>query len=163
MNSVKMSDVSYPQSWYPLCRSADLRRGQVIRQQALGIPLAVLRTTQNRVTALHALCSHMGADLSRGCVVGERLQCPLHHWEYGVNGVCEHIPRQDQIPIRARQVTFPCEEHYGLVFAFIGGEPVFAFPRFASTSSSLGGETMHSRPSITDIEAAPSCARRQLV
>src|SRR5689334_22808307 len=113
----------FPASWYPLCRSSDLKRGQVIKCNAFGLQLAVFRTSSGKVGALRALCAHMGADLSRGRVVGERLQCPLHEWEYGREGICEHIPATSRIPARARMGAMVCEEHYGIVFGFLGDKP----------------------------------------
>ena len=128
---------AFPASWYPLCRSAELAPGRVIRREAFGVPLAVFRTTRRTVAALQAECSHMGADLARGRVVGERLQCPLHHWEYGPGGACAYIPATGSIPARARQAALPCQEHYGLVFAFLGGPPAFEFPAFEATDPTL--------------------------
>jgi aminopyrrolnitrin oxygenase len=120
----------FPKSWYPLCRSADVRRGRVIRQTAFGVPLAIYRTRAGRVGVLNATCAHMGADLSRGRVVGEHLQCPLHEWEYGADGRCEHIPASAEIPGRAWQAHLRTQERYGLIFAFLGGEPTFPLPGF---------------------------------
>jgi len=122
--------LSFPKSWYPLCLSSDVKRGRVIRQAAFGVPLAIYRTQSGRVGAMNAACIHMGADLSRGRVVGERLQCPLHHWEYNASGMCEHIPAESAVPARARQTSLICEERYGVVFAFLGGEPTFPVPYF---------------------------------
>ena len=62
---------SFPASWYPLCRSSELKRRQVLGLEAFGFDLAVFRTASGKVVALQAQCVHMGADLSRGRVVGE--------------------------------------------------------------------------------------------
>ena len=150
---------SYPRSWYPLCRSGDLRRGHVIRRQALGQSLAIFRTAQNQVAALAARCPHMGADLARGAVVGERLRCPLHQWEYNRAGVCERIPDQAAIPAQARTPALVCEERYGIVFAFFGGCPAFAFPAFAAQRATGGSPNepltglVHSTPSVTTVRS----------
>ncbi len=128
---------AFPTSWYPLCRSSELKPRQVLKRQAFGIPLAVFRAQSGRVAAVHAQCVHMGADLSRGRVVGERLQCPLHEWEYGAQGRCEYIPATDDIPGRARQAALVCREQYGLVFAFLGGVPTFDFPHFEQSNQDL--------------------------
>jgi len=129
----------FPKSWYPLCRSSDIRSGKVIRQVAFGTALAIYRTQSGKAAVMTAVCCHMGADLSRGTAVGENLQCPLHHWEFGSDGVCERIPAGVPIPERARQVSLVTREQYGLVFAFLGEEPEFpipAFPEFAETKIS---------------------------
>jgi nitrite reductase/ring-hydroxylating ferredoxin subunit len=127
----------FPRSWYPLCRSAELKAGQVIRREAFDAPLAVFRTASGRAGAMHAQCAHMGADLARGDVQGERLRCPLHHWEYSAGGSCARIPGATAIPARARQTSLICEEHYGLVFAFLDGQPAFEFPRFEASDHDL--------------------------
>lgn len=128
---------SFPASWYPLCRSSEIKRGRVLKREAFGVPLAVFRTQSGKVSAVHAQCIHMGADLSRGLVIGERLQCPLHEWQFGAEGRCEHIPATDQIPGRARQAALVCREQYGLVFAFLGGAPSFELPLFEESDHSL--------------------------
>jgi phenylpropionate dioxygenase-like ring-hydroxylating dioxygenase large terminal subunit len=120
----------FPRSWYPLCRSSDIKSGKVLRQVAFGVPLAIYRTQTGKAVAMTAVCCHMGADLSRGIVLGENLQCPLHHWEFGPKGICENIPAGASIPDRARQVSLNTQERYGLVFVFLGGEPDFSIPAF---------------------------------
>ena len=140
-----MTETTFPRSWYPLCCSADLRRGQVIRREAFGLPLAIYRAASGQVGAMHAECAHMGADLSKGAVVGENLQCPLHHWEYNYCGECARIPAYGPPPARARQTAFTCAEHYGLVYACLGDEPPFPFPHFQDEDPAL-----YSRASVMD-------------
>jgi len=77
-----------------------------------------------------AHCSHMGADLGCGTVAGESIQCPFHHWKYGVDGVCRHIPGTNSIPAFARQASYPVEERHGYVFFFNGPEALFPLPFF---------------------------------
>ena len=77
-----------------------------------------------------AHCSHMGADLGCGNVVGESIQCPFHNWKYGADGVCNHIPGTGSIPAFARQTLYPVEERHGYVFFFNGTAPLFPLPFF---------------------------------
>ncbi len=139
---------SFPKSWYPLCRSADLQRGQILLVQALGISLTVFRTQQGRVGALSAVCCHMGANLSRGRVVGEHVQCPLHEWEFDAAGACQRIPATDSPTERAHQLALQTKEQYGLVFAFWGGQPTFDLPRFQELD-----EIMFSHAFVTPFDA----------
>jgi len=104
---------------------------------AFGDSWAGFRTESGRVGAVRAECAHMGADLSRGQVAGERLQCPLHEWEYSSSGVCEHIPAVAAIPARARQFSLVCKEQYGLIFGFLGGRPIFDFPLFENSDHDI--------------------------
>jgi phenylpropionate dioxygenase-like ring-hydroxylating dioxygenase large terminal subunit len=137
-----------PEAWYPLCRAADLKPGQVLSISIGGEPYAVWRSASGKVSALTATCCHVGADLARGKVVGEQLQCPLHHWRYGAQGVCGYIPGGATIPARARQRSLPCCEAYGLVFAFLGDRPTFEMPHFAGES-----DPVWSRAAVVDVAA----------
>lgn len=88
-------------------------------------------------------CSHMGAELSRGCVRGGRIVCPLHGWEYGHDGTCTHIPCAREIPALARQQAFPVEVRCGHVFFFNRAEVGFPMPFFDGVSV---GELLAARP-----------------
>jgi nitrite reductase/ring-hydroxylating ferredoxin subunit len=120
---------AYPASWYLFCRSRDLRR-QPLSRDMLGRRIVAYRTASGRVVVLDGRCSHLGADLGRGCVVGESIRCPFHHWEYGPDGRCTHIPHRSAIPDFARQMCYPAEERHGYVFFFNGREPLFPLPFF---------------------------------
>lgn len=42
--------------------------------------IAVFRTRDNQVFALHNLCPHQGGMLAEGIVHGHKVTCPLHNW-----------------------------------------------------------------------------------
>src|SRR5580765_221167 len=87
---------AYPASWYLFCRSDDLEKPYAKR--ILGRQLVGFRTQRGKVVVIAAHCSHMGADLGCGTVVGESIQCPFHNWKYGADGICNHIPGTNAIP-----------------------------------------------------------------
>jgi nitrite reductase/ring-hydroxylating ferredoxin subunit len=120
---------TYPVSWYLFGAARQLRGGPVSREM-LGRRLVAFRTASGRVAVLDGQCSHFGADLGRGCVVGESLRCPFHHWEYGVDGRCTRIPATPNVPAHARQTSYPAVERHGFVFFFNGPEPLFPLPFF---------------------------------
>lgn len=127
MNDKKLA---FPKAWYPLALSSALKRGKVLRQVAFGAPLVLYRSQKGQVGAMTSSCIHMGADLSRGIVSGERLQCPMHGWEFNSQGICEHIPLATEIPGKARQTALCTEERNGIIFGFLGGEPDVPLPDF---------------------------------
>lgn len=124
----------YPISWYLFAPSTALRRGPLARD-IFGRRLVAFRTASGRLAVLNARCSHLGADLGRGCVAGESLRCSFHHWEYGIDGRCTRIPVTADIPPTARQASYPVVERHGFVFVFNGSEPLFELPFFAGINA----------------------------
>jgi nitrite reductase/ring-hydroxylating ferredoxin subunit len=126
---------TWPASWYLFGESRELRQGPVSRH-LLGRQLVAFRTESGRLAVMDAQCSHLGADLGFGEVIGETIRCPFHHWHYGCDGVCTSIPSQarGQVPPPfARQRTYPVVERHGYVFFFNSHgdrEPLFPLPFF---------------------------------
>jgi phenylpropionate dioxygenase-like ring-hydroxylating dioxygenase large terminal subunit len=139
---------AHPVSWYYFCRSRELGRKPLARD-LLGRRLVAYRATDREIVLLDARCSHLGADLGQGCVIGDRLQCPFHHWEYGPDGRCARIPAQDQIPGTARQTSYPVVERHGFVFFFSAAEPLFPLPFFEDHAAD---EFVPARPFATYLE-----------
>jgi phenylpropionate dioxygenase-like ring-hydroxylating dioxygenase large terminal subunit len=52
----------------------------------------VLVTLGQRLVALWDRCPHRLVPLSQGAVVGDRLQCRYHGYEFDADGACRHIP-----------------------------------------------------------------------
>jgi phenylpropionate dioxygenase-like ring-hydroxylating dioxygenase large terminal subunit len=103
----------------------------------LGRRLVAYRTASGRAVVMDGHCSHLGADLGRGCVIGDRIQCPFHHWEYDADGRCRHIPVTEAIPSTARQTVYPAVERHGTVFFFSATQPLFPLPFFAGADPAL--------------------------
>ena len=67
-------------NWLDVGALADIpRRGARVVASREG-PIAIFRTTDDRVFALHDKCPHRGGPLSQGIVHGEFVTCPLHGW-----------------------------------------------------------------------------------
>src|SRR5215471_9225278 len=108
---------AFPVSWYFFGAVVELKPGPVTRE-LFGQRLVAFRTESGKVAVLDARCSHLGTDLGRGCVVGEAIRCPYHHWEFGTDGRCTHIPASAEIPAFARQRVFPVAQRLGYFFVF---------------------------------------------
>ncbi len=124
----KQGEGGYDQSWYPIMLSSQLDKGQVVSREFLSGRIIVYRGENGKATVQSAYCAHFGADLAAGTVVGNDIQCPFHHWQYGLDGVCTKIPTGDPIPKAARQFVFPTEEKLGVIWAFNGEEPLYELP-----------------------------------
>lgn len=59
-----------------------LRGARVV--SGLGPDVAVFRTGEGEVFALHDRCPHKGGPLSQGIVHGRSVTCPLHNWVIGL-------------------------------------------------------------------------------
>jgi nitrite reductase/ring-hydroxylating ferredoxin subunit len=120
---------AYPATWYLFGRSRELGHGPVSRRM-LGRLLVAYRTASGQFVVMEGRCAHLGADLGNARIIGEALQCPYHHWEYGPDGCCIRIPSQNRIPTSARLRSYPVLERHGYVFFFNGPQPQFPLPFF---------------------------------
>jgi phenylpropionate dioxygenase-like ring-hydroxylating dioxygenase large terminal subunit len=125
-----------PNSWYYVGHMDEIGRKPLRFELPNGQAFVAFRTASGRLGVLAARCCHMNADLARGCVVGERIACPLHGWEYATDGRCERIPVSANIPAFARQKSFPVEEIGGHVFLFNQVEARFPLPFFDNLAPS---------------------------
>jgi nitrite reductase (NADH) small subunit len=67
--------------WKRLCVLADIpRQGSRVVSSPVG-RLAVFRTGDDAVYALHDRCPHKGGPLSQGLVHGNTVTCPMHGWK----------------------------------------------------------------------------------
>jgi len=119
-------------SWYALLPSRKLKRGMAQSVTLLDRKIALYRGENGQVRALDARCPHLGTDLGQGCVVGNELQCAFHHWKFGDDGKCSHIPYMEDIPKSAKTFSYPCQEKYGFIWIFNGENPTFDIPFFES-------------------------------
>ena len=115
--------------WHPIAFAEELA-GDPRRVRLLGEDLVAWRDSKGRPHVLRDLCIHRGTALSLGRVVGDRLMCPYHGWQYGSDGVCKAIPQLEdptRVPGKARVDAFRCEERLGLLWVAMD-EPRWDLP-----------------------------------
>ena len=116
----------YINFWYPICTSEELKADEPVPAQVLGLPFVAFRDTDNQPHVLANTCVHRGGSLSKGWVKDGCIICPYHGWRYGGDGKCQLVPSFDdgsKIPARAKVDSYPVQERYGIVFAFLGDLP----------------------------------------
>ena len=97
--------------WTPICQVNDIPALGARRvARAVGLPVAVFRTADNRVFALLDRCPHKGGPLSQGIVFGDAVACPLHNWAIGLADGIARAPDQGCTP------SFACKVEAGQVF-----------------------------------------------
>ena len=97
--------------WTPICQVNDIPALGARRvARAVGLPVAVFRTADNRVFALLDRCPHKGGPLSQGIVFGDAVACPLHNWAIGLADGIARAPDEGCTP------SFSCKVEAGQVF-----------------------------------------------
>jgi len=124
----------YINFWYPIIRSEDLGPDAPQKVSLLGVNVVAFRDDEGAAHVLSDTCVHRGGSLGgawsgperaprliNGCIV-----CPYHGWEFGGDGECKNIPSigyGKKPPARAKIDSYPVQEKYGIVFAFMGDLP----------------------------------------
>lgn len=68
--------------------------------------IAVFRTADDQVFALHDRCPHKAGKLSQGIVHGTSVTCPLHNWVIGLADGRAQAPDEGcvhRVPVQLRQ------------------------------------------------------------
>jgi phenylpropionate dioxygenase-like ring-hydroxylating dioxygenase large terminal subunit len=115
----------YINFWYPIGRSEEISNDKPLQVTLLGMPFVAFRDAEGGAHVLADTCIHRGGSLSAGVMREGRVACPYHGWEYGGDGKCARVPslENSKIPARAKVDSYPVQERYGIVFAFLGDLP----------------------------------------
>ena len=112
----------YINFWYPIAKSTDVTTYEPFRAQVLGHQFVAFRDGDGAAHVLSDVCVHRGGALGKGWVREGNVVCPYHGWQFAGDGQCTHIPTlaDDKPPARAKVDSYPIQEKYGIVFAFLG-------------------------------------------
>lgn len=67
--------------WKAVCQLADIpSQGARVLKREGKVDIAIFRTADDQLFALHDKCPHKGGPLSPGIVSGRSVACPLHNW-----------------------------------------------------------------------------------
>lgn len=116
----------YINFWYPIGKSDDITADEPFRIQVLGLQFVAFRDGGDRARVLSDTCAHRGGSLGKGWIKDGCLVCPYHGWRFEGGGKCVTIPSigyDGKPPARAKIDSYPVEEKYGIVFAFLGDLP----------------------------------------
>ncbi len=106
--------------WQPVVPSHFLRTSDNIVAGFLdGDELALWRSSDGVPQAWENRCPHRGTRLTLGRIMGERLSCAYHGWEFSANGGrCSVIPAHPQAPAPKNLAvkTFAVREASGMVW-----------------------------------------------
>lgn len=124
----------YTNVWYVAETSENLK-GDPRHVRMLGRDFVLFRDSNGRAVCLSGVCPHRGANLGHGSCHGDgAVACPFHGWRFDATGACVMVPSQERpdkdIPARARVDSYPTQEKYGLIWAFLGEDPDAAMPLY---------------------------------
>lgn len=111
-------------AWYLVCKSKEIRRGKAKSFELCGQRVVIFRGDDDQVRCMDAFCSHMGADLGIGKVVGNTIQCFFHHWRYDGQGECVEIPCGERKPSTAKMRSYGTDEKYGHIWIYPDANPL---------------------------------------
>jgi 5,5'-dehydrodivanillate O-demethylase len=118
--------------WHPVALSDDIGTGAARLVRVLGEDLTLYRGESGKAYLVGGRCAHRCTALHTGWVKDEQIQCMYHGWRYDGMGACTQIPAEKRprtVPIRI--AGYPVHEYCGLIFAYLGSDPVpeFDLPR----------------------------------
>ncbi|MBI4491400.1 MAG: aromatic ring-hydroxylating dioxygenase subunit alpha [Chloroflexi bacterium] len=116
--------------WHPILQSKNLGAGP-LGLRRLGEDLVLWRDGQGRPHLFPDRCPHRGARLSLGRIQGDLLACWYHGFEFAGSGECRSVPvegAESKLITRLTLPSYPVEEHWGLIWAYIGEVDLFPPP-----------------------------------
>ncbi|NBP72320.1 MAG: aromatic ring-hydroxylating dioxygenase subunit alpha, partial [Alphaproteobacteria bacterium] len=105
--------------WYVAAPAHEIGR-ELLARTFLNTPVVLFRREDGTAVALEDRCSHRFLPLSKGFLVGDRVQCGYHGMEFGCDGACEHVPGQKSRPPGADIKSFPIAEKWQFVWIWMG-------------------------------------------
>ena len=145
----------YINFWYPICTAEALDEENPQRVELLGVRLVAFRDEAGTAHVLSDTCIHRGGSLGKGKVTGNAVRCPYHGWEFDGTGKCTKIPMMGDKspPGRAKVDSYPVQEIYGIVFAFLGDLPEDERPPLQPVTELDQEGWAFSGPLVFEIEA----------
>jgi aminopyrrolnitrin oxygenase len=114
-----------PRNWYLVAYAAELSVGKIISRFLGSAEVIIYRGQQTKsVHAFAAHCAHMGCHLKNGRVIGDRLQCGLHHRAISPSGTFSTVEGN----VVLQQRVYPSIEAFGAIFVFAGEAADFDLP-----------------------------------
>lgn len=116
----------YINFWYPIALSKEITNEAPREVEIMSLKFVAFRDAEGKAHVLSNTCIHRGGALGRGKIHGDNVACPYHGWQFSGDGKCAYIPTQPQdqsTPPRAKVDSYPTEERYGILFAFLGDLP----------------------------------------
>ena len=121
-NTNVSSPPPFPEGWYFIATRQAVQKATLMQRTWMGEQIVVWSDPAGQICVAKSLCPHLGSELGPEAgarVVGERLVCPFHGFEFDVGGQCVATP--SGAPARSAQLDlFEVREIEGLIFGWWG-------------------------------------------
>lgn len=117
--------------WIPIRPMSQLVEESVMAVRVLGEDLVLFRTLNGELGLVGDRCPHRGTHLKYGYPDNAGLRCCYHGWMFCAAGECIDTPLEapaSTLKDRIRIKAYPVKEMGGLVWAYLGPEPVPLLP-----------------------------------
>jgi 5,5'-dehydrodivanillate O-demethylase len=122
--------------WMPIAALSELDDRPTRAVRLMGENLVLYRDLSGNLGLVDRHCPHRRADLMHGMAEPEGLRCSYHGWLFNNRGRCLAQPYEDvafadgDSRERIRLTSYPVQEHAGIVWAYLGPEPVPLLPNY---------------------------------
>ena len=106
-------------TWYVAGWDSDVCAGDVVSRRILDVPLVFFRDDDGLVVALHDMCPHRFAPLSKGKLNGGSIVCGYHGLAFDRHGKCSDNPHGPIVPALCVQ-DYPVVERHRALWIWMG-------------------------------------------
>lgn len=118
----------FPEGWYFIATRKSVEKAKHFERTWMGERIIVWSDPAGQICVAKSLCPHLGSELGPEAgakIVGGRLVCPFHGFEFDVSGQCVSTP--SGTPAQSTKLDLvELQEIAGLIFGWrgLGGRPV---------------------------------------
>lgn len=110
--------------WYAIMPSDKVKKGRIVSARRLNMDLVLFRAESGEISCVVDQCTHRGAALSKGKLVGDCIQCPFHGLQFDAQGKCRLIPANGisskEDLSRYNVKNYPVQEQHGIIYIWNG-------------------------------------------
>ncbi len=123
--------------WHPIAAAGELDKKPTKAVTLLGEELTLYKDRAGHLGLIGRRCPHRRVSLVYGVPEEDGLRCQYHGWKFDATGQCVEAPFEDTVNPEARFRDrikidgYPVQVAGGLVFAYLGPQPIPLLPRWA--------------------------------